>query len=332
VAADAEIYDRMLDTKSMLGNGLVPADFVVLESRFDLQHNTDGMFDEDEGISVGNLNPNTRTTSMNDTGKDSENDYMELDSDVHGMCDLAPIEVAIYHKSTKKVIKNDIVAWGHSYTYCRELIEREQFGKVSEDALVSRDLDIIKVVVNDADSNVTIPALSSSADKLNPTDNDPNYTQIHLSAGVVESDVNSMVKEQITTIEAYHYHLYIGTACVADVVEELSGKNLPGGRYTKTQVIKVFASFSARERELCGLEPLSGTSKARHILRSPILHHKVRLGQTTLVELLNMVNFAGGVATVDAVAAACVQAAQKEMAFCRSDVGKKVARALRGFV
>jgi hypothetical protein len=85
----------------------------------------------------------------------------------------------------------------------------------------------------------------------------------------------------------------------------------------------------AREIDIYGLEPVSGTLKARHILRSPILQHKVRIGRTKIADFLKSVEFEDGAATLDAVVEACVQVVEADKAFRRSNMSKKVARALR---
>jgi hypothetical protein len=79
-AAAAKTYDRVLGNTSMLYKEHTPANYIIIESQFDLQHGTDDtcMFDEDEEILVGDLNPNTRTTSINDTEKDSEHETPTL--------------------------------------------------------------------------------------------------------------------------------------------------------------------------------------------------------------------------------------------------------------
>jgi hypothetical protein len=119
------------------------------------------------------------------------------------------------------------------------------------------------------------------------------------------------------------------TACVTDFVKEITSKQSGSGKYFKKHIIETFVSFSTREIDIYGLEPVSGTLKARHILRSPILQHKVRIGRTKIADFLNSVEFEDGAATLDAVVETCVQVVKADKAFRRSNMGKKVARALR---
>jgi hypothetical protein len=121
---------------------------------------------------------------------------------------------------------------------------------------------------------------------------------------------------------------YMGSVSAAIFIEALASKKPYNSKFTKKQITNIFAAFSSRELKLHGLELLGGTSQARYILRSPILQHKVRIGRTKLVDFLKSVKFEDDAAKIDAVAAACVQAAKAEKAFQRSGVGKEVARVL----
>jgi hypothetical protein len=75
----------------------------------------------------------------------------------------------------------------------------------------------------------------------------------------------------------------------------------------KEQVIKIFASFSTRERELYGLERLPNLT-----ISDPATY--LRLGRTKLVGILELVAFDEETGSIDTVAAALVTAAEKEMA------------------
>lgn len=144
----------------------------------------------------------------------------------------------------------------------------------------------------------------------------------------VEHKVEREVDGAMSIPLARGNQMCMGITCVADILKDLASKAAQSTTCTQDQVVATFASFSKREREILGMERLPVSSDSRALAEHPTDRHKVRLGRTSLICFMKSLEFENGGITLEKVAAACVMAVEKDVAYEKSEAGRKVARAL----
>lgn len=151
-------------------------------------------------------------------------------------------------------------------------------------------------------------------------------------ASQTEPEADDRIGGPMPTPLARINHLHMGLTSVSDILEHLAKEAADSTIHTMEQVVAAFAFFSNRECDILGLPRPSGTSNARDLLEQLTNQYKVRLGRTSLVAFLKLLEFKNDVVTIQAVAAACELSAKKHVAFANSEAGRKIDRALASCV